>query len=107
MLISLFFFTAMTAMADKVKVRIFSTNTITSVTVSFDLGQYNVYANASVLLESTLGEGASLTLKPSGGKVSIASDGYNYGIFEKIRFQATDTACILCINPSNVKQRTY
>ncbi len=107
MLISLFFFTAMTAMADKVKVRIFSTNTITSVTVSFDLGQYNVYANDSVLLESTLGEGASLTLKPSSGKVSIASDGYNYGIFEKIRFQATDTACILCINPSNVKQRTY
>lgn len=94
-------------MADKVRVRIFSTNTITSVTVSFDLGQYNVYANDSVLVESTLGEGASLTLKPTGGKVSIVSDGYNYGTFEKVSFRATNTACILCINPSNVKQRTY
>lgn len=94
-------------MAEKVKVRIFSNNTISAVTISFDLGQYNVYANDSVLLESTLGEGATLTLKPAAGKVSVASDGYNYGSFDKVRFQATDTACILCINPSNVKQRTY
>lgn len=96
-----------TAMAEKVKVRIFSNNTISSVTVSFDLGQYNVLANDSVLIESTLGEGASLTVKPAGVKVSVTSDGYNYGSFDRVRFQATDTACILCINPSNVKQRTY
>ena len=107
LLIVLLLLAASTALADKVKVRIFSTNNISAVTVSFDLGQYNVYANDSVLLESTLGEGASLTMKFSSGKVSVATDGYNYGTFDKIRFQATDTACILCINPSNAKQRTY
>lgn len=106
-ILCLFFCCLTTAKAEKVKVRIFSNNTISAVTISFDLGQYNVYANDSVLLESTLGEGASLTLKPASGRVSVASDGYNYGTFDKVRFQATDTACILCINPSNVKQRTY
>ena len=106
-LIILLLLTASTALAEKVKVRIFSTNTISAVTVSFDLGKYNVYANDSALLESTLGEGSSLTLKLSGSKVSVATDGYNYGTFDKVSFRATDTACILCINPSNVKQRTY
>lgn len=106
-LILLLLFFVSTAMAEKVKVRIFSQNAISSVTVSFDLGQYSVYANDTVLVEAAIGEGVSMTLKPSGGKVSISSDGYFYGSFSKVRFMANDTACILCLNPSNVKQRTY
>ena len=105
--ILLLLFSSSSALADRVKVRIFSQNTISAVSVSFDLGQYNVYANDSLLVESSLGEGASLTLKPAAGKVSVSSDGYLFGSFNSVRFQATDTACILCINPSNVKQRTY
>ena len=94
-------------MASKVKVRIFSTNTISAVTISFDLGNYNVYANDSILVEPTLGDGVTLTVKCIGSKVGLSSAGYEYGVFESVRFQATDTACILCINPVKVKQRTY
>lgn len=95
------------ANAERVKVRIFSTNSISAVTVSFDLGLYSIYANDTMLIEQSVGEGTSVTLKPSGGKVHVASDNYVYGTFDNVVFRATDTACILCINPANVKQRTY
>lgn len=107
-LIIAFLFTVLSVYsADKVKVRLFSTNTITSATVSFDLGQYDVYANDSVLVEPKLGEGISMSLSSSGGKVRLVADGYEYGIFNSVRFSARDTACIMCINPLKIKQRTY
>lgn len=95
------------AQADKVKVRIFSQNTISVLYVSFDLGVYNLFVNDTTLLEPNLGEGVSVEVKPVGNQVGISVDGYNYGTFSSVRFAATDTACILCLNPRNIKQRTY
>lgn len=92
--------------ADPVKVRIFSTNTLDAVYISFDLGEYDLYADDQ-LLEPGLGEGKSVELKPAGSLVSVAINGFDYGTFHSARLQATDTACILCINPLGFKQRTY
>ena len=95
-----------TVHADRVKVRLFSNNTISTIYVSFDLGEYNLYGDDRLLSE-VLGEGKSVEIKPAGADVQISVDGYNYGSFHKARLEATDTACILCLNPSGVKQRTY
>ncbi len=95
------------ASADKVKVRLFSNNRIDALYASFDLGLYNLYANDSLLLDSGLGEGMTVELKPSPSGVYVAVNGYEYGTFKRAVLRATDTACILCLNPRNVKQRTY
>lgn len=96
-----------TAFADRVKVRLYSTNTLDWVNVSFDLGTYNLYANDTTLLESELGEGKSVEFRLEGKLIHVSIDGYDYGVHNTLRLDATDTACILCINPRNVKQRTY
>ena len=36
--------------ADRVKVRLFSNNTVEFINISFDLGYYNIYANDTLLL---------------------------------------------------------
>lgn len=95
------------AWADKIKVRIFSNNKIEALYVSFDLGLYDLYADESSLLEPGLGEGMTVEIKPSGSNVYVAVNGYEYGTFKQVVLRATDTACILCINPRNVAQRTY
>ena len=96
-----------TAWADKIKVRIFSNNKIEALYVSFDLGMYDLYADGSSLLEPSLGEGMTVELKPAGTNVYVAVNGYEYGTFSQVLLRATDTACILCLNPRNVPQRTY
>lgn len=95
------------AAADKVKVRLFSNNTVDLINVSFDLGTYNLYSNDSTLIEAEVGEGKSVELTPNGPQVHVAIDGYDYGSHNKVTFSATDTACILCLNPRNIKNRTY
>lgn len=93
--------------AEKVKVRLYSNNKIESLYVSFDLGLYNLYANDTLLLEPDLGEGMSVELKASAAGVYVAVNGYEYGTYRNAVLRATDTACILCMNPKNVAQRTY
>lgn len=95
------------AHADRVKVRIFSNVTLECVYVSFDLGQYNLYVEDTTLLEPNLGEGMSVEVLRIKDSVSISINGYHYGNYKNVRFEATDTACILCINPRGQKQRTY
>lgn len=107
LLLSLFVLALNSAFADKVKVRLFSNNRIEALYVSFDLGVYDLYADDATLLEPGLGEGLSVELKPAANGVSVAVNGYNYGTFSRVMLRATDTACILCLNPRNVKQRTY
>lgn len=107
LLLSLFVLALNSAFADKVKVRLFSNNRIEALYVSFDLGIYDLYADDATLLEPGLGEGLSVELKPAANGVSVAVNGYNYGTFSRVMLRATDTACILCLNPRNVKQRTY
>lgn len=94
------------AWADKVRVRIFSTNTIDEIYVSFDLGQYNLYGDEE-MLDADLGEGKTVELKAVGSNVDVSVNGYHYGSYPLVRLEATDTACILCMNPIGVKQRTY
>lgn len=94
------------ASADRVKVRLFSNNTVSLIYVSFDLGEYSLYADGT-LLEEVLGEGKSVEFKPSGSMVEVSVNGFNYGTFQQATLQAADTACILCLNPSGLKQRTY
>lgn len=95
------------AFADRVKVRLFSNNSIDQIAISFDLGTYNVYADDTILIEPEIGVGKSIELTSSGQKVHITIDGYNYGNHNTIHFTANDTACILCLNPRNIKHRTY
>ena len=98
---------AFTASADKIKVRLFSNSNIEAINVSFDLGLYDLYANDTLLLEPSLGEGMSVELLPTATGVKISVNGYEYGIYKQVCIMATDTACIMCLNPTGVKQRTY
>ena len=106
LLISLLLLLSTTAMADRVKVRLFSNNRIDGLNVSFDLGEYHLFA-ADSLLEANLGEGLSVILQATANGVHVSVNDYEYGTFKQVSLRATDTACILCLNPRNVKQRTY
>lgn len=99
-------FTSWSLKADPVKVRIYSTNSLDLTYVSFDLGEYNLFGDG-ILIESNLGEGKSVEFKSHGTNVDISINGYEYGTFKNVKLQATDTACIMCINPLGFKQRTY
>lgn len=94
------------AQPDHVRVRIFSTATIEQATVSFDLGVYRLYGDDQ-LLDSTLTEGAALDIRRQGKSIEISVGGYSYGTHRKLTLTATDTACILCINPRGVAPRSY
>ena len=98
---------ALVAHADRVRVRLFSTNTISTLNISFDLGQYNLYADDSLLLEPLVGEGRSVLVRCQGGRLAVSVNDDNYGLHRSLRLEATDTACILCLNPEGCKQRTY
>jgi len=95
------------AHADKVKVRLYSNTTIRTLNVSFDLGYYNLYVNGDQLLEDMVGEGRSVLIRPEGNQLHVSVNETDYGTFASLRLEATDTACILCINPEGSKQRTY
>lgn len=105
----LLFFLAliMASNAERVKIRLFSNNNIEALYVSFDLGLYDLYASDTLLLEKSLGEGMTVELLPSASNVKVSVNGYEYGVFKQVTLRATDTACILCLNPKGVKQRTY
>ncbi len=99
-------FLSFSAYADRVKVRLFSNTRIEGLNVSFDLGTYHLFAGDS-LLEANLGEGLSVILQATSTGVKVDVNDYEYGVFPEVCLRATDTACILCLNPRNVKQRTY
>lgn len=94
------------AKADKVKVRLFVNNRIEWLNVSFDLGEYSLLAGDSVL-ESVVADGRSVILHSVPGGVSVAVNDLDYGVYPEVRLVASDTACILCLNPTGVKSRTY
>ena len=98
---------AVGARADKVRVRLFTVNTISTLNVSFDLGTYNLYVDDNQLLEDAIGEGRSVLLKAEGNMIHVSVNETDYGTFRSVRLEATDTACILCLNPAGAKQRTY
>ena len=98
---------AVSAYADRVRVRLFSNNSIDLINVSFDLGDYDIVAGDGTVIDTAVGEGKSVELTPRGGKVHVAINGYDYGSHTSVTLAANDTACILCLNPRNVKQRTY
>ena len=99
--------TGLNANADRVRVRLFSTNTIRTLNVSFDLGYYNLYADGDLLLEDMVGEGRSVLVRVEDKMLHVSVNDDDYGRFNSIRLEATDTACIMCLNPKGVKQRTY
>lgn len=95
------------ARADRVKVRLYSNNSVDAITISFDLGTYSIYANDTMLIEPDVSIGKSIELTPNGRQVRVSIDGYDYGSHNSVTFMADDTACILCLNPRNIKHRTY
>lgn len=105
--ITLLLLLTLAAHADKVKVRLYSNATIKTLNISFDLGYYNLYADGDQILEDMVGEGRSVLLRPEGKMIHVSVNETDYGTFASVRLEATDTACILCLNPSNNKQRTY
>lgn len=106
-LILLLLFLSLTVQAEHIRVRLYSNTQITSLNVSIDLGLYNLYADGNQLLEDMVGEGRSVLVRPEGGKLHVSVNEDDYGSFASLRLEATDTACILCINPAKCKQRTY
>ncbi len=98
---------ALGASAERVKVRLFAKNSIELINISFDLGTYNLYNGDSLTIATEVGNDKSVELTPNGKQVHVSIDGYDYGNFPSVVFSATDTACILCLNPRNAKQRTY
>ena len=102
-----FLLLAFSATADRVKVRLFSNNSIDLINISFDLGTYDIYSGDSTLIEASIGNDKSVELSTHGRQVHVAINGYDYGNHNTVSFLATDTACILCLNPRNIKQRTY
>ena len=98
---------SLSASAERVRVRLYSTNDITTLNVSFDLGAYNLYADGDNLLEDLVGEGRSVLVRVEGNKLHVSVNDDDYGSYSTLRLEATDTACILCINPQGCKQRTY
>lgn len=107
LLILLLLLNLQAAYADQVRVRLYSTNNVATLNVSFDLGNYNLYADGDSLLEDMLGEGRSVLVRTEGGKLHVSVNDDDYGLVDSLRLEATDTACILCLNPTNCKQRTY
>ena len=107
LILSLLLLVALSAYADKVKVRLYSPNSVSVLNVSFDLGLYNLYADGDQLLEEMMGEGRSVLVRAEGKMLHVSVNDDDYGCFSSIRLEATDTACILCINPEGCKQRTY
>lgn len=105
--ITLLLLLTLAAHADKVKVRLYSNTTIKTLNISFDLGYYNLYADGDQILEDMVGEGRSVLLRPEGKMIHVSVNETDYGTFASVRLEATDTACILCLNPSSNKQRTY
>ena len=98
---------SLSASAERVRVRLYFTNDITTLNVSFDLGAYNLYADGGNLLEDLVGEGRSVLVRVEGNKLHVSVNDDDYGSYSTLRLEATDTACILCINPQGCKQRTY
>lgn len=95
------------AHADHVRVRLYSSTNIQSLNISFDLGAYNLYADNDKLLEDMVGEGRSVYIRAEGRKLHVSVNSDDYGTFSSLLLKATDTACILCLNPTNCNQRTY
>ncbi len=93
--------------AGNVKVRLFSSVTINVLNVSFDLGSYTLYVDDGRMIDSAMSQGRQVELKAVGNQVNISVDGYNYAFHKSARLVACDSACILCLNPANAKQRTY
>ena len=107
LLILLLLLLASVTHADPVRVRLYSNAQVTTLNVSFDLGYYNLYADGDHLLEDMVGEGRSVLIRPEGGGLHVSVNTDDYGTFASLRLVATDTACILCLNPEGCKQRTY
>ena len=105
--ITLFLLLTLFAYADKVKVRVYSNTTIKNLNVSFDLGYYNLYDDNDQLIEDMIGDGRSVLIRPEGKMLHVSVNETDYGTFNSVRLEATDTACILCLNPEGNKQRTY
>ena len=105
--IACFLLLTLSASADRVKVKLFSNNSIDLINISFDLGTYDIYGADTTLIEANIGNDKSVELTTQGRKVHVAINGYDYGSHNTVSFLATDTACILCLNPRNIKQRTY
>lgn len=110
LILLLLLFSATAARAERVRVRLFSNIQVATLNVSFDLGYYNLYADGNQILEVMVGEGRSVLIRPEGNMLHVSVNEDDYGTFSSLRLEASDTACIMCLNPatnSTAKQRTY
>ena len=105
--IILLLLTAQAVHAERVRVRLFTNNTVRTLNVSFDLGYYNLYADGGLLIEDMIGEGRSVLVRVEDNMLHVSVNEDDYGRYRTLRLEATDTACILCLNPEGCKQRTY
>jgi len=107
LLIILLVVSAASVSAERVRVRLYTNNTIQTLNISFDLGYYNLYADGNLLLEDMVGEGRSVLVRIEDKMLHVSVNEDDYGRYKSIRLEATDTACILCLNPEGQRQRTY
>ena len=71
---------ATAAKADKVKVRLYSNNTISTLSISFDLGAYNLYVDGNRLLEDMVGDGRLVQIQAKGSRMNIKMTLNAFGI---------------------------
>lgn len=113
LLLLLLLLSTLPADAMRVKVRIFSNQRIETLNVSFDLGSYDLLAkpfkgaDKDSVLEPHVDGSLSVVLQADPKGVRVRVNDYEYGVFPEVTLHADDTACILCLNPKNSKQRTY
>ena len=93
--------------AEKVKVRIFSATKITQAVLSFDVGRFVVCDPSGTPISDTLDLNRSVEVRAQNGKVWVAANAYELGVYDKISIVSVDSASLFCINPSGKKQRTY
>ena len=60
--------------ADHIRVRLFSSNSVSTLNVSFDLGSYNLYADNDTLLEDMVGEGRPVLKRAEKNGVHVSAN---------------------------------
>ena len=97
---------ALWAQTEEVRVRLYSTNRVEVISLSVDLGNYQLMVGDSVL-ETGASDEVACQIRASAKGVDLKINSMDYGTFSSLRLHALDTACILCLNPQGAKQRTY
>lgn len=95
--------------AEQVTVRLYSTATIPGLTVHIERGHYRLYADDTLLIDSTLSTRSIVKMRDHKGRVALTVGKHNYGSFVSLKLVDDDSSTngILGIAPDQAKPRSY